>query len=152
MNPDHLEVDLQLLHTIQFNFGEELEDREQEVAEQDMACESVLGDTSSNHPSLYFRPASHLLFIDKEARDERERRERLMDTNPLSLMFESDEDPQRRRVLQVRETAVGYTCCGLLDQSPLILGLLARLGPAQKPRVFHRVVPKGALCVVRGPR
>eukprot|EP00045_Choanoeca_perplexa_P017456 m.253807 g.253807 ORF g.253807 m.253807 type:complete len:777 (+) comp17545_c1_seq1:233-2563(+) len=74
MNPDNLEVDLQLLHTIQFNFGEDLEDREQEVAEQDMAYQ--------------------------EARDERQRREQLMDADPLSLMFESDEDPQRRRVLQ----------------------------------------------------
>eukprot|EP00730_Choanoeca_flexa_P000055 TRINITY_DN10024_c0_g1_i4.p1 TRINITY_DN10024_c0_g1~~TRINITY_DN10024_c0_g1_i4.p1 ORF type:complete len:778 (+),score=157.72 TRINITY_DN10024_c0_g1_i4:263-2596(+) len=74
LNPDNLEVDLNLLHTIQFNFGDELEERQQEVEEEEKTYQA--------------------------AREERLRRERLMESDPLSLMFESDEDPQRRRVLQ----------------------------------------------------
>ncbi|EDQ90399.1 uncharacterized protein MONBRDRAFT_24134 [Monosiga brevicollis MX1] len=74
LDPDQLEIDLKLLHTIQFNFSEELEGRQAEAEEEERAYQ--------------------------RAREDRLRRERLMDSDPLSLMFESEDDTNRRRVLQ----------------------------------------------------
>lgn len=48
----------------------------------------------------------------REARAERERHDHLMETNPLQLMFESEDDPERRRVLNrdvTLLTGLGFT-------------------------------------------
>jgi hypothetical protein len=38
LNPDNLQVDLQLLHTIQYNFSDDLVERQKDVEEEEIAC------------------------------------------------------------------------------------------------------------------
>lgn len=76
MNPDTLVVDLPLAETIQRSYDPDEVEQRREQAELD-----------------------EKEYID--ARAVRLRREHLMEVNPLQLMFESEEDPTRRRILRV---------------------------------------------------
>eukprot|EP01147_Barroeca_monosierra_P005637 gene5637-210_t len=75
MNPDTLVVDLPLAETIQRSYDPDEVEQRREQAELD-----------------------EKEYID--ARAVRLRREHLMEVNPLQLMFESEEDPTRRRILR----------------------------------------------------
>eukprot|EP00043_Microstomoeca_roanoka_P016198 m.164485 g.164485 ORF g.164485 m.164485 type:complete len:799 (+) comp16409_c3_seq1:1350-3746(+) len=75
MDPDKLVVDVPLAETIQRSVERDELSKRQEEAELD--------------EREY-----------KDARALRLRREHLMETNPLQLMFESEEDPMRRRILR----------------------------------------------------
>jgi hypothetical protein len=75
MDPDHLTVNESLNLSVLNSYAEEMVVRQNTIQEEEKEY--------------------------REARAERERHDHLMDTNPLQLMFESEDDPERRRVLNV---------------------------------------------------
>ncbi|EGD76360.1 hypothetical protein PTSG_01060 [Salpingoeca rosetta] len=75
MDPDKLEIDRPLAETVQRNF--EMEEMAKRKAEAEVDEQEYV-----------------------QARAARQRREQLMESNPLQLMFESEEDPTRRRILR----------------------------------------------------
>lgn len=86
MDPDKLVVNESLNLSVLNSYAEEMVVRQETIQEEEKAY--------------------------REARAERERHDHLMETNPLQLMFESEDDPERRRVLN-RDvsllTGLGFT-------------------------------------------